>query len=158
MMLSMTTATMADGVSQEIRIIELANTIANDTIQITPNIKKYELNLNKNFIKISEILELNQDQSDVLYNLQDSLKRDFERLNNVKSQKQREKMFMNSINRVFYTINIKFDKKQSRMYKALMNITLNNKGYIKYGEFCDLFAPQPDVDVETAAISTDELI
>lgn len=156
MMLSMTTATMAHDVRPEIKIVELATAIANDTIKITSNDnKKYELNLNKNFIKIVTILDLDQEQSNILFELQDTMKREFNRLNRMETSKQREERFMKTIYHVYYIIGITFEPKQVKMYKAFLNTTLGYKGYIKYGEFCDLF--EPTEDAKTADLSTEEL-
>ena len=162
MMLSISTATMAHDVRPEVRIVELANTIANDTVMTTSKKFnkidiKYELNLNKNYVKIINFLDLDQEQSTILFDVQDMLRREFNRLNTIEDSKKREEWFNKTINHAYYIIGLTFDAKQSRMYKALLNTTLTYKGYVKYGEFCDLF-DNNDMDATTADLSTEGLI
>lgn len=101
---------------------------------------RYELNFNTDLKKLSNFLKLDSTQRTIVIDVNNTIAREFARMNTIEDFNERTVWFEKTINHSFSLLKYVLDDYQMHNYKMLVNVTLINRGYLKNGQFVDIFA------------------
>ena len=153
-MFTMMTSNIEAANINELTIKDGVETVINVISENAPETPFYSLNLTKEkTMTIKRYLKLNDEQTDLLLNLHNTINKKFDKLNKIEDKVRREKMFDNLIaywkknattcillakeeNQTYTSYDVYRMKNQYRFYWACVNATLRNRGIVtELGDF-----------------------
>ena len=153
-MFTMMTSNIEAANINELTIKDGVEPIVNVISANAPETPFYSLNITKEkTMTMKKYLKLNDEQTDLLLNLHNTINREFDKLNKIEDKVLREKMFNNLIaywrrnanicillaeeaNQTYTTYDVYRMRNQYRFYWACVNATLRKRGIItEFGDF-----------------------
>lgn len=147
MVLGMSSTEMFAEKNNYVSIDKFKETVLSDTTLINSieykEVKKfdhYELNFNTNLSGISKFLKLDEEQKVYMFDVNNSIAREFARLNTIEDFNERSEWFIKVMSQTFKNLKYVLNEKQLRDFKQLVNTTLQSRGFLSNGKLVDLYA------------------
>ena len=109
-------------------LIEVSNTIA----QKEALNNYYTLDFNNHFTDLEKVMKLTDEERKFIFDINDVIKTEIERLNDIKDIELREKHMMNIIRYAYRMTYCVLDTDNFRIYRGLLNQTMIKRGFFVY--------------------------